>query len=163
MALATSVGALLAAAAFCFLAAAVGQFLLRLCRLAPRGSAEHFLSSTGLGVILFEVVVFFFAVANLVRIGVLVVFALMAVVAIFEFISLWQRVSTVLRELRGGTSFAKLLLAAILLVLLFQGIAAMAPLTGSDALHYHFAAPELLLRNGWHPDFFLLHSFLIGQ
>jgi hypothetical protein len=39
----------------------------------------------------------------------------------------------------------------------------MAPVTGSDALHYHFATPAATLRDGFLPDFFLAHSFLTGQ
>src|SRR5260370_33654823 len=39
----------------------------------------------------------------------------------------------------------------------------MAPLTGSDALHYHFTAPLLTLRNGFAPNFNLANSFFTGQ
>ncbi|HKB97156.1 MAG TPA: DUF1420 family protein [Terriglobales bacterium] len=49
------------------------------------------------------------------------------------------------------------------ILLLLQGLAATAPLTGSDALHYHFTAPQLILRAGFHPNFFLSHSFFGGQ
>jgi MFS family permease len=42
-------------------------------------------------------------------------------------------------------------------------LAAMAPVTGSDALHYHFTAPLLTVESGFHPDFFLSHSFFTGQ
>jgi len=54
-------------------------------------------------------------------------------------------------------------LAITCVVLLLEGLAAMAPVTGSDALHYHFTAPLLILRSGFHPDFFLSHSFFAGQ
>jgi hypothetical protein len=30
-------------------------------------------------------------------------------------------------------------------------------------MHYHFAVPHLVLSQGWHPIFFLTHSFLTGQ
>lgn len=39
----------------------------------------------------------------------------------------------------------------------------MGPVTGSDALHYHFTTPQLVLSSGFHPDFFLSHSFFKGQ
>ena len=46
--------------------------------------------------------------------------------------------------------------------MLLQGFAAMAPLSGSDALHYHFAVPLLILNEGFHPNWFLSHSFFTG-
>jgi hypothetical protein len=63
----------------------------------------------------------------------------------------------------NGSRFEKALIALTALILVIEGLAAMAPLTGSDALHYHFTAPLLELRSGFHPNFFLSHSFLCGQ
>ena len=53
--------------------------------------------------------------------------------------------------------------AAFLGVVLYAGLAAMAPLTGSDALNYHFTQPRLILLQGYHANFFSAHSFLTGQ
>ena len=47
--------------------------------------------------------------------------------------------------------------------MLLQGLAAMAPLTGSDALHYHFPAARLYIAEGFHPNFFFVHSFLASD
>jgi 4-amino-4-deoxy-L-arabinose transferase-like glycosyltransferase len=47
--------------------------------------------------------------------------------------------------------------------LLLELAASLAPLTGSDALHYHFTTEQLILEQGFHPIFFLTHSFLCGQ
>jgi hypothetical protein len=47
-------------------------------------------------------------------------------------------------------------------VLALEGFAAVAPLIGSDALHYHFAAQANWLQEGLHPQFFLSHSFFSG-
>ena len=47
--------------------------------------------------------------------------------------------------------------------LVMELTASLAPLTGSDALHYHFATEQLVLEQGFHPIFFLTHSFLCGQ
>lgn len=75
----------------------------------------------------------------------------------------------VLGELRGawqnGANLSKtgrLWAATVAAVLLLEGFAAMAPLTGSDALHYHFTAQELILRKGFHANYFLSSSFLLG-
>ena len=52
---------------------------------------------------------------------------------------------------------------AIGVALLTEFLASLAPLTGSDALHYHFTTEQLILGQGFHPIFFLTHSFLCGQ
>jgi hypothetical protein len=39
----------------------------------------------------------------------------------------------------------------------------MTPLTGSDALNHHFTAQLLILESGFHPNFFLSHSFFCGH
>jgi len=44
-----------------------------------------------------------------------------------------------------------------------EGLAAMAPLTGSDALHYHFTLPAQILREGFRANWFDPHSFFLGQ
>ena len=54
-------------------------------------------------------------------------------------------------------------MAATLAVVAWEGFAATAPLVGSDALHYHFTVPLEILRNGFKPNFFLIHAFLLGQ
>jgi hypothetical protein len=42
-------------------------------------------------------------------------------------------------------------------------LASQAPLTGSDALHYHFTAQKQILEFGFHPFFSDSNSFLCGQ
>jgi len=63
----------------------------------------------------------------------------------------------------GATRKARLFRGALVAVLLIEGVAAMAPLSGSDALHYHFAAAQWVLSSGFHPNFFSTNSFLTGQ
>src|SRR5262249_14915176 len=57
----------------------------------------------------------------------------------------------------------RLILLAFVIVATIQGLAATAPLTGSDALFYHFTVPLNILHRGFQPDFFLPHMFLTGQ
>ena len=52
-----------------------------------------------------------------------------------------------------GSRFEKWAVGACSLVLLVEGLGAMARCTGSDALHYHFTAPLLTLRYGFIPIF----------
>jgi hypothetical protein len=163
MALIASLGALCAASVFCFLAITFGHRLLRFCRLDFDGDALHLLFCAALGFITFEVAVFFLEAAGTLRSGLLLLLGVAVAAGILELRHAGPRFAVAIRNLFTGSVADKTLLATIFLVLVFAGIAATAPLTGSDALHYHFAAPLGVLREGWHPNFFLLHSFLTGQ
>jgi len=163
MALMASLGALCAAGVFCFFAMACGHRVFRFCQLEVSSDTEHLLLCVALGVIAFETAFFFLEPARTLRIGILLLLAIVVAVGILELRQVRPRLARIVRNVATGLRQEKLLLLAIFLVLLFEGFAAMAPLTGSDALHYHFTAPLLVLRGGWHPDFFLAHSFLTGQ
>jgi hypothetical protein len=51
----------------------------------------------------------------------------------------------------------------IAIVACVEFLVAMAPVTGSDALHYHFTVQRHILEQGFHPIFSNSHSFLCGQ
>ena len=163
MALIASLGALCAAGVFCFLAITFGHRLLRFCRLDFDSDAQHLLFCAALGFVIFEIAVFFLEVAGTLRSGLVLLLGAAVAIGILELRHGGPRFAVVVRNLFTGSVAEKLLLATIFLVLAFAGIAAAAPLTGSDSLHYHFTAPLGVLREGWHPNFFLLHSFLTGQ
>jgi hypothetical protein len=163
MALIASLGALCGAGAFCFFAMACGHRLLRFCHLEVGGDTEHLLHCGALGVIAFEAAVFFLEPARTLRIAILLLLGVVVAVGISELRQVRPRLARIVHNVATGSPQEKLLLLAIFLVLLFEGAAATAPLTGSDALHYHFTAPLLVLREGWQPNFFLAHSFLTGQ
>ena len=169
MALIASLAALFCAGAFCFLMAAFGLRILRWGGVGLENDGERILVSVAVGVIVFEAVlaIVSFAIGappgNL-KPSLVVLFLAIAVAGISEHRPLLRSAaallrSTILTASRGEQS----LLAILALVLFFEGLASVAPLTGSDALHYHFASPLLVLRYGFHPDFFLSHSFLTGQ
>jgi hypothetical protein len=54
-------------------------------------------------------------------------------------------------------------LVLLFLVIVLEALVSVAPLTGSDAMHYHFTTPLLELGHPLHPIFWLTHSFLTGQ
>src|SRR5580692_11151101 len=163
MALAVSSASLLAVMLFAFLATALGHRLLRLCSFEITSSAEHLLCSIALGVICIEACLFLSQLAGNVRAGVVVVLVVVLLLAVSEFTNVWRRLSQVVSTVSHESRLEKALASLAGLVLLIEGLAAMAPLTGSDALHYHFTAPLLILRSGFHPNFFLSHSFFCGQ
>jgi Protein of unknown function (DUF1420) len=163
MALAASTAALLAVVLFAFVATAFGHRLLRLCSLEVPDSAEHLLCSTALGVICLEIFLFLSQLCGNIRAGIIVVVAAVVLLAATDFAAVSRRVSQLLSSVLSESKLEKTLASLIGLVLLIQGFAAMAPLTGSDALHYHFTAPSLTLQTGFHPNFFLSHSFFSAQ
>jgi hypothetical protein len=54
-------------------------------------------------------------------------------------------------------------LALVVISLLTDALMAMAPLTGSDAMAYHFTVPWLELGGRWQPTFWLVQSFYVAQ
>jgi Dolichyl-phosphate-mannose-protein mannosyltransferase len=62
-----------------------------------------------------------------------------------------------------GSFVSRATLALLVLTISLEVLLSMAPLTGSDAMHYHFTAPLLEMGNPLRPIFWLTHSFLIEQ
>ncbi len=163
MALATSCLVLLAVGLCAWIASTLGHRLLRLFSLELGSSAEHLLLSAALGFICIEVFLFFVQIFGHIRVGVLVVSASAALLSARHFLLVGKRASGVLKRASRAPKSEAILGGFVGGVLLLQGLAATAPITGSDALHYHFTAPLLTLRAGFHPNFFLSHSFFCGQ
>ena len=163
MALVASLAVLLAVVLFAVTATALGQRLLRLCSIGFTSDVENLLCSAAFGVIGIEVLLFPVQFWSRIRLGVGIVLGIALLLGISEFAPVLNKVSKLFREAWGSSRFEKFLIAFTGLILLIEGLAAMGPVTGSDALHYHFTAPQLILQSGFHPDFFLSHSFFTGQ
>jgi Protein of unknown function (DUF1420)/Dolichyl-phosphate-mannose-protein mannosyltransferase len=124
---------------------------------------ELLLFSLALGVIACELLLFLAEVSQHIYLGIVLIAAGVVITSAGEFSLVWREVVAILRRFSDAAKTTKLICLAIAVVSLTEFTAAMAPLTGSDALHYHFAAPLEILRRGFHPDFFLSHSFFSGQ
>ncbi len=110
-----------------------------------------------------EILFFLAQLSGHIRAGVLTVMALTVLIGVGAIVPVLRRFSGVIGRAASGSKLEKTLIALTVLVMGVEGFAAMAPLTGSDALHYHFTAPLLVLESGFHPNFFLSHSFFSGQ
>jgi hypothetical protein len=163
MALVNSCLVLLAVGLCAWIASALGHRLLRFLSLELDSSAEHLLLSAALGFICFEVFLFFVQVFGRIRSGVLAVLASAALLGGGDFLLVEKRALGILKRAVRVPRSEVILSGLVAGIVLLQGLAATAPLAGSDALHYHFTAPLLTLREGFHPDFFLSHSFFCGQ
>ena len=62
-----------------------------------------------------------------------------------------------------GMILDRIVVILIALTLSLEALLAMAPLTGSDAMHYHFTAPLLEQGKPLAPIFWLMQSFYVGQ
>jgi hypothetical protein len=162
-AISEAIGSLMAVAGFCLVLAGAGSRVLRWIGIESKGTDEYLLCAVGVGVALFELACLVAAVLGRLRTGLWLSIGALVILAILE----GPRLAKNFRELseanRSTGWSAKLVAAAFLGVVLYAGLAAMAPLTGSDALHYHFAEPRLMLLHGYYANFYNTHSFLLGQ
>jgi hypothetical protein len=163
MALAHAVVVFVAVWAFLFAAASVGNLILRTFHVEMETDAQYLLICAGLGVLSIEVLLFAVEATQQIRKGCFVVLALLAIVLLAEFKSMAQRLFAIVKAAFSGTLEDHCLLLLIGIVLSVEFLTSLAPLTGSDALHYHFTTQKLILEYGFRPEFSISHSFLCGQ
>jgi hypothetical protein len=148
-----SLGALCAVAAYWFAAASAGAAILRLLRTTLDDELEQVLTETG-GTTLFLVLVAIAQSRGGIRLWIAESFGLVGLSGIAG----WRQVRSSLKQLaswaRSASIGEKLLYASIGAVAGFEALCAVAPLTGSDTLHYHFAAPLVSVYEGYQPIFF---------
>jgi hypothetical protein len=149
--------------AFALGAASLGNLVL--CKFGPEmdTDAEHLLASAGLGVICFEVLLFGAEALQQARYGGFAVAGLLCIALLVQGKSVLPRCIRLWRAAVSSVGVDRFLVILIGIVIGAEFLASMAPLTGSDALHYHFTTQKLILEYGFHPDFSISHSFLCGQ
>lgn len=153
----------LALALFALLAASLGSRILSLFRISLDQPAERLLFSSALGAILLQLLFFLSQFAGRIRIALIAILLIAAAIALPRFAEVSSDLRKVCANLLTFSPFEKSLFALIVGTLFLQFLVAMAPLTASDALHYHFAVPKVILAQGSRPNFFLSHSFFCGQ
>ena len=142
--------------------AGLGRFFLDRARYSIENCEERWLVSIALGVVSFELFVSLGELAPNVRAGVLSALALAIALGLLPISVVSRDTFEILRKIAKLRGLERWLALGVVAVLVLEGFAAMAPLTGSDALHYHFSVPLLVLREGFHPNWFLSHSFFAG-
>jgi 4-amino-4-deoxy-L-arabinose transferase-like glycosyltransferase len=158
-----TLGALAGVGVFSLIMAGVGSRLFRWARVGIDDPAEYLLCAIATGVILFELICFFLATAEVLRPGLWILLSACGLIAFLELAALRERTRELWVRSREQPRAAKIVCGLFLSILAFEAVTAMAPLTGSDAMHYHFTVPRLVLDQGWHANFFLTNSFLTGQ
>lgn len=163
MALISALGSLLALMAFIAAEACLGAWLLRKLRMDDNAFSEFFLLATASGVILTEFLLFLALWTQQIRVACIAVLVLLLVPLAREFVPFCGRFRRAFAAAGPFSLTERLLLSATIVTLLIEALASLAPLTGSDAMHYHFTVPRLFLVQGFHPVFSITNSFTFGQ
>jgi len=140
-----------------------GAMLLRLLRVLTGKAFDTFLFSLATGVILLELAVSLGQLAQNLRAGVSIAILLVGLLGFAGLSTMVIALRRLTRKVLALAGVEKFLAATLFLVLLLQGFASLAPLTGSDALHYHFTIQALSLADGFHAPWSLLHGFFCGS
>ena len=148
---------------FCAGFAAVGNRLLRALQWKMPSDGEQLLVTIAAGFLTTEVLLFFVQLTQRIQLGCWIVVLLLGAFALFDWKHLWKLGSGALSQIRPPSRSARILLLLIAAVATLEFLMAMAPLTGSDALQYHFAVQKLTVIHGFHPLFSNSPSFLPGQ
>jgi hypothetical protein len=127
---------------------------------------ESVLFAAGFSVACLEIVLFVMAATGaLGRIAALALLTAMAVTAGRA----WRQLTIDARSLWDSAAHSlaapldRAIVVGVALFLALEALLAMAPLTGSDAMHYHFTVPLLEQGQPLSPIFTLTHSFFTGQ
>jgi hypothetical protein len=166
MALALGLVGLAIVVAIFLIVTAWGSRILTLVRCRSDDALESLLFAAAFSFATLEVVLFFLSVLNLfTRSFVIVLFILLGITAWSGWKELWNNIGSLCKRfpavLENIVDRVLILLAAVVLTL--EGLLAMAPLSGSDAMHYHFTVPFLEEGKPLEPLFGVVHSFVTGQ
>ena len=148
---------------FSLASVSLGSLVLRVLRTEMDSDTEHLLVCAGVGVIVIEIMLFGVEVTQQVRRGCFVILGVLCIFLLAEIKAIAARFSRILRAgfYTSRVDFILILLIGIILGIEF--LTSLAPLTGSDALHYHFTSQKLILEHGFYPDWSITNSFLCGQ
>jgi hypothetical protein len=166
MGLLTNLGCLAAVLLLLLIAVAFGARVLQAFGLRASNPFEHALFAAGISFGVLQILVLVLAsIGALQRRNILILLFALAIVAWRRwmlFSELAQSAITFVGQI-GKSWKASACLLAILILLLLDALIAMAPLTGSDAMHYHFAVPSFWLQHGFKPIYGTTLSFAVGQ
>lgn len=153
-ALLTSLAALAGALLFALLAAAVGWHFLTQLGLKFAEPSEQLLVAAAIGTVGLELGIFVAQMTGHILAAILVLLVSAAIYGFWTLQPPFVALASVARRIANSSRSESLLSALFLVLALWEGIAATAPLTGSDALFYHFRTPLDTLQFGFHPNFF---------
>jgi hypothetical protein len=155
--------ALLGLSLFLLAQICLGSWILHRLHLEIESFPEYFLISVCSGTILTEVAISLVEWTQHIRAGCWLVMLLSCLPVGVELRNFLRTAKKFLQDSLPYSLAERFVLWAIGAALLIELMASLAPLTGSDALNYHFTTEQLILQQGFHPIFFLINSFVCGQ
>jgi hypothetical protein len=167
MAFLTTFGSLAAVLLLLLVAVAFGTRVLQMLGLRAANPLEQALFAAGISFGALQVIVLVLAAIGMLQRDIFLTLVLaMAVVAgnrgWRQIVELERFARLSIARVRNSRSLSTCVLA-ILALLILDGLISMAPLTGSDALHYHFTVPSIWVHHGFSPVFGTTLSFAVGQ
>jgi hypothetical protein len=166
MAFLSALGWLAVVALLALIAIAFGVRVLHVIGVNTSSVLERCLYTAGISFAAIQVIVHaLIAIGWLSRGALLILFAAMAIVAADNWKILAELASVLISFFSRlkSSRLATVLAILITVFLITDAFMAMAPLTGSDAMNYHFTAPSLWLQRGFHPLYDIGLSFAVGQ
>ena len=148
------------------ISAAWGIQVLRWWGFESDSHLESLLFASGFSFASLEIILFVLVLIG--RLGFISAVTLLALMGITGgsgwrvFLNHVRRLILALRD-SVGMILDRIVVILIALTLSLEAFLAMAPLTGSDAMHYHFTTPLLEQGKALAPIFWLMHSFYVGQ
>jgi hypothetical protein len=140
----------------------LGAAFLGILKIPNLSAFDALLFSAATGTILLELAVSAGELAPNIRTGIRIAVAIATLLGLAGVRATFVVLQQVFRKLRALGGIERPLAALFLLVLVVQGLASLAPVIGSDALHYHFTTQALYLAEGYHAPWSLLHGFFCG-
>lgn len=141
----------------------LGSLILHTLRIELAPSRERLIVCMAVGILTFEILIFLVQLTQHIRFGIWTLSGLLLIILTAHAKSVWEGSTRAFRTARDLSRPARLILLFIAIVAFVELLISMAPVTGSDALHYHFAVQKQILEHGFHPIFSNSHSFLCGQ
>ena len=165
MALIESLASLLIVLVLACLAIAFGTRMLGWLDLSVAGCLERSLYAAGLAFTALQMVSFILGLLGwLNQALIIVVLGTAALVAGKDWLQVPRLAEALIRAAQRArhSSLTLTMMIATLVCLVVDALLAMAPLTGSDAMVYHFTAPLLEMGKRWAPIFWLAMSLYAG-
>lgn len=163
MAIAQGLLTLIALVGFCMGFASLGNAILRWLRFEMERDAEHLLVAIAVGLVVTEILLFLIQFTQHIRQGILAIICFLLAPLYSESALILRRVRAVLCHLGTRSAAERFLFLILGIVLGVEFLISLAPLTGSDAMQYHFTVQKLILEQGFHPLFSNTNSFFCGQ
>lgn len=143
--------------------ASIGNRILCILGIEMDTEAEYVLICAGVGVLSVEMLLFGVEVTQHIRAGCFVVAGLLICFLVLESRWIAARLARIFESIFSSSRSDRALSLLIGIALGVEFLACLAPLTGSDALNYHFTAQKLILQHGYHPNLSLSLSLFCGQ